>query len=293
MTRSRRARATSLVLAVALAPALIAGSCRAPRTDVVLVGTVERTLVELSAPVPEALAELRCERGQHVRAGDVLARLDGTVLRAELAAGEAALVGARSRVLLADQEWERARQLGRADVASRQTLDRAGLERALSRAQEHEVQARLVALQKRFVDLELRAPVDGVVDQIPFDRGERVPAGAVVVVLLADGAPWVRVWLPERALAQVGPGTPATVRVDAVDETLDARVLDVGREPAFTPHYALTERERGHLVYETRVELVGARAQRLRPGLPAQVTIALAGAPAETSGATEPARAAP
>jgi hypothetical protein len=30
-------------------------------------------------------------------------------------------------------------------------------------------------------------------------------------------------------------------------------VLDVSREPEFTPHFALTERDRVHLVYETRV----------------------------------------
>ena len=50
------------------------------------------------------------------------------------------------------------------------------------------------------------------------------------------------------------------------------RVLDVAREPEFTPHYALTERDRVHLVYETRVRIEDAPAS-LRPGVPAQVRL--------------------
>jgi HlyD family secretion protein len=68
------------------------------------------------------------------------------------------------------------------------------------------------------------------------------------------------------------PGTPAQVRVDGIDHPLRASVLDVARDPEFTPHYALTERDRVHLVYETRVRLLDAPAE-LRPGLPAQVRI--------------------
>ena len=46
----------------------------------------------------------------------------------------------------------------------------------------------------------------------------------------------------------------------------------MAREPEFTPHYALTERDRVHLVYETRVRLQDA-PPGLRPGLPAEVEI--------------------
>jgi HlyD family secretion protein len=111
-----------------------------------------------------------------------------------------------------------------------------------------------------------------VVDQIPFDAGERVPMGAVVAVVLADGDPWVRVWIPEDRFVQVVPGTDAEIRIDGLDESLAGRVLDVAREPEFSPHYALTERDRVHLVYETRVGIRGAPAS-LRPGVPAEVRI--------------------
>jgi HlyD family secretion protein len=269
--------------ALALAPLADVAACGRASDDVTLVGSVERTAVEVSAPLAESILEITCAHGQHVRRGEVLARLDPALLEAEVAAGEATLAGAKSRLAVTDQDWERVRRLGSEEVASRQAIDRAGLERAEAHASLRAATARLAAAQKRLRDLVLVSPVDGVVDQIPFDAGERVPAGAVVAVVLADGAPWVRVWLPERALAAVGPAATAEVRVDGVPQVLAGRVLDVGREPEFTPHYALTERERGHLVYEARVEIEGEAAHALRPGIPAQVTLRLAPTDAGTT----------
>ena len=112
-----------------------------------------------------------------------------------------------------------------------------------------------------------------MLDQLPFEPGERVPAGSVVAVLLETSAPWVRVWVPERSFATVSPGAPAEIEVDGIPGVMTGRVLDVAREPQFTPHYALTERDRVHLVYQVRVEIVDA-PENLRPGIPARVRLA-------------------
>jgi HlyD family secretion protein len=146
------------------------------------------------------------------------------------------------------------------------------LERAEAHARRREAEALLAAAIKRRQDLELKAPAAGTLDQIPFEPGERVPAGAVVAVILEDGDPWVRVWIPEDRFARVGPGTRAEIRIDGLAGTLGGHVLDVAREPEFTPHYALTERDRVHLVYEARVRIEDAPAG-IRPGLPAEVRI--------------------
>ena len=96
--------------------------------------------------------------------------------------------------------------------------------------------------------------------------------GGVLAVLLDDGDPWVRVWIPERRFVDVQPGTPAEIRLDGREAPLVGRVLDIAREPAFTPHFALTERDRAHLVYRARVVIPGAPTT-LRPGVPADVRL--------------------
>jgi HlyD family secretion protein len=237
-----------------------------------LVGSVERTAVELVAPIAEVVAALPVGRGGAVAPGDVVVRLDSTLARAELAAAEAALAGARTADRVAEHELERLRGLRRRRVASEQDLDRAELQRDEATARLREAAAHLDAARKRVDDLVLRAPSEGVVDQLPYEVGERVPAGAVVAVILEQSDPWVRVWVPETAAARVRPGTRAEIAVDGLEAPLAGRVLDVSREPAFTPHYALTERDRVHLVYETRVEIEGAPAG-LRPGVGATVRL--------------------
>ena len=270
--RSRRGSAGArLARAVALLCVACAG-CGEAAPELSLVGTVERTEVELVAPVSETLIAVHAQRGERVKTGQLLIELDRTYARVEVARAAAALVASHSAQLVARQEHERARNLRSNHVLSQQDLDRARLAEDEARARVHEAEAQVAAAHKRESDLSLVAPVAGVLDQLPFDAGERVPAGAVLAVLLSDGLPWVRVWVPEESYVRVAPGTPAEIQIDGVGRTLQGRVLDISRDPEFTPHYALTERDRVHLVYETRVSILDAPPE-LRPGAPAQVRI--------------------
>lgn len=250
-------------------------ACADDDGNLTLVGSVEHTLVEVVAPVSETIVEVAVRRGQAVAPGDLLVHLDPTIAEAEIARAQAVLSGAQTAVILAQHELERAQSLRGARIASQQALERAQLQRSEAYARLREAEALLAVAQKQRRDLDLVSPTAGRVDQLPFDPGERVPPGAVVAVLLAEGDPWVRVWIPQDRFARVRPGLPAEIRIDGIDRSLRGEVLDVTREPAFTPHFALTERERAHLVYEARVVIHDA-PDALRPGMPADVHLLLA-----------------
>ncbi|MGH0038141.1 MAG: HlyD family secretion protein [Myxococcota bacterium] len=272
-TRSiRRVRSRDAVGVALGVVGLLATACQPGPGELELVGTVERTLVELVAPESETIVSVLAQRGQRVAAGAPIVQLDDTFAAAEVARAEAGLAGARTGETVARQELTRARRLRKDRVLSVQDLDRARLAYDEAAARLREAEALLAAARKRVRDLSLDAPVGGVVDQLPFDPGERVPAGAVVAVLVADGDPWVRVWVPETAYVRTLPGVEAEIRIDGIEGALRGSVLDVARQPEFTPHYALTERDRVHLVYETRVRIENA-PETLRPGVPAEVTI--------------------
>lgn len=269
--RRVRPRPVGLVLL-----ALVA--CGGEGTALRVVGTVERTLIEVVAPVAETLVALPVVRGQPVVAGAVLARLDPTLAEAEVARAEAALAGARTARVIASHDLARLEGLRRSQVASEQDLERAQLTHDEAETRLREAEPMLAAARKRLADLTLTSPSAGIVDQLPFDVGERVPAGGVVAVVLDEAAPWVRVWIPERLASRVQAGLPARIHIDGVAGPLAGRLLDVAHEPEFTPHYALTERERVHLVYEARVVIEDA-PPGLRPGLPAEVDLPI-GTPA-------------
>lgn len=272
MTRCLRCAFPQVSLAAFLCLPLAA--CSDADAPLVLVGSVERTLVELAAPAAETIDAILVRRGQAVVAGETVARLDATVARADLARADATIAAARSGEAIAAHDLERVRNLGRKRITTPQDLERARLAWEEAAARLREAEATADVARKRLDDLELRSPAAGTVDQIPFESGERVPAGAVLVVLERAEPPWVRTWIPERATGRLRPGALARIAPDGGAPPVTGCLGHVTREPEFTPHYALTERERAHLVYEARIELA-AEGHGLRSGTPVTVTFAL------------------
>jgi HlyD family secretion protein len=261
---------TKRILIVA---SILLGACG--RSEVFhLAGSVERTTLEIAAPVSEVIVEVPVEPGSRVDAREVLIRLDSEVAEAELKAGQAALSAAQASLVEAEREFSRQEELNKRRVASPQQLDRARRQRDEAVAIVAEKEARIAQANKHLRDLTIQSQVAGVVDQLPYELGERVPAGGVVAVVQSDEKPWVRIWVPARAVALVTPEARAEVRVEGLRERVTGHLEDLAREPEFTPHYALTERESAHLVFRARVVLDDAPPD-LRPGLPAQVKLIL------------------
>jgi HlyD family secretion protein len=276
-------RCRELGVAVVLVSVAVTTGCGGGVEVYELVGSIERTTLELAAPVSEVLVEIPVELGAHVRPGEVIARLDPEVAAAELEASEASLAAAEAAVVETQGEFERADRLARSRVGSRQAQDEARRFRDEAVAVLAERKARLAQARKRLDDLTIVSQDGGTVDQLPFEEGERVPAGGVVAVVQTEEKPWVRVWIPSRAVARITDEAWAEVTVRGLERTLRGSIEDVAREPEFTPHYALTERESEHLVFRARVVLQDA-PEDLRPGLAAEVKLFVPGRDESSTG---------
>jgi HlyD family secretion protein len=143
---------------------------------------------------------------------------------------------------------------------------------AQAEAQLAAVQAQLTAEEQRLSNLAITATVSGTLDSLPWNTGERVGMGSQVAVLLAEGAPYARVYIPETSRVAVTTGASLVVHVDGVAEPLTGRVRWISQDPAFTPYYALNSAERSRLVYMAEVQLPDS-ASTLPAGLPAQVEL--------------------
>jgi HlyD family secretion protein len=140
--------------------------------------------------------------------------------------------------------------------------------------------AALDAARAQVAELELSlarhsviAPRSGIVDALPYELGERPPRGAPVVVLLAAGAPYARVYIPETKRVAVAPGDPAIVRIDGTDRDWKAEVRYISSEAAFTPYFALNERERGRLFFLAEFVLTEPEAANLPTGMPVEALL--------------------
>jgi len=243
-------------------------------------------------------ARVEQARATELRAARRLAELERGPRVEEISAARARLEGAQSQLVADDKALKRAAELVKRGLLSDSDLDDARARQEVSVADRDAAAAQLselvtgtrieeldqaradleaarAALAQQTVDLdrlELRAPVAGVVDTIPYKRGNRPPAGATVMVLLADTAPYARIFVPETVRARVAPGMRASVRVDGIPDPVPGRVRTVSSESVFTPYFALTERDRSRLAYVGEVTLLGEGVDRIPAGLPVEVT---------------------
>jgi len=156
----------------------------------------------------------------------------------------------------------------------------AELERGTRSEVLEQASASLAGARAQVAELELslarhtvRAPRAGVIDALPYKLGERPPRGAPVAVLLAAGQPYARVFIPEPQRASVKAGSPATVRIDGTDHDWHGVLRYVSSDAAFTPYYALNERDRSRLSFLAEIVLTEPAAAALPTGMPVEVTM--------------------
>lgn len=126
--------------------------------------------------------------------------------------------------------------------------------------------------QQKLDELTIVSTRDGVLDNLPYNLGERVSVGSIVAVVQADNSPFARVYVPEPYRVKLTQGTKLQVHVDGVEQTYQGTVRWIANEPSFTPYYALTENERARLMYLAEIDL-SDDAQNLPSGIPAQVDL--------------------
>ncbi len=256
---------------------------------------------QLLLRLDDARASVRVDEAR-ARVAETEARLAELVRgpRSELlSAARAEVTGAETELEFRDAELRRIRDVHARGLTSADTLDRARaardaaastldqrrarLEELLAgttveelRQAEAAVAAAAAALEAVEIDLArhaLTAPVAGVIDSRLLEAGERPQPGQPVLVLLTGEQPYARVYVPEALRVTVAPGARATIYVDGLDAALDGRVRWVASEAAFTPYFALTERDRGRLAFLAKVDIVEDRA-RLPDGVPVEVVLA-------------------
>lgn len=132
--------------------------------------------------------------------------------------------------------------------------------------------AMLTSEQKKLSNLTITAKRDGILDNLPWNLGERVTAGSPVAIVLAGKVPFARVYIPEPYRVQIKIGDKLTVQVDGLAQSLLGTVRWIATEPAFTPYYALNQAERANLMYLAEVILPDSAAD-LPSGIPTQVLL--------------------
>ncbi len=215
-----------------------------------------------------------------------------------IVAAQANVQGAKDELAFRVTDLDRAQQVHELNLASSDLRDRARAARDNAKANLENLQANLDELLTGTTPEELRqaeealsqagariaslqidlerhssvAPVDGIVDSLLFEVGERPAIGQPMAILLSGRQPYARVFVPEAMRVHVMPGTSAKIFVDGLEDPLSGRVRWVASDAAFTPYFALTEHDRGRLSFAAKVDVLNADT-RLPDGVPVEVEL--------------------
>ena len=218
------------------------------------------------------------------------ARAERDALRQQRDAAAAALRQARAALAAAEAN-QRTVSVRRLDVAAAQAQvrqaeaategARAGLvalrqreqEVAAARAAVAQAEAALALALAARDQTVLRAPLAGTVIARQLEVGDFAAPGTPILTVADLTRAYLRVFVPETAIARVRLGHPVEVRVDAFpDRVFRGRVREVASRAEFTPGNVQTREERTKLVFAVRIEVPNPDGL-LKPGLPADAVI--------------------
>lgn len=273
--RPRRGRQvlgiTALITALAFALAgWRYGMPRTTQAEVVRAGPSESVLkgpgildalrkASVSASIQGVITTLAVDVGDPIRAGDVVALLQSTDLKAERESRLASHEATRKAVALAEAELRKAHAardnahsvLGRREAlihtgaTSRATLEDAqtSMEQSLAevaraeaavsqaRATEASAEAAVRVAEAQLEKATIRAPIDGVVVARRMDIGDLVVPGSVIVDIVDPQSVVLSARFDESAIARVTKGQPVRLLFTATgDAATPGEIRRIGRE---------------------------------------------------------------
>jgi len=165
--------------------------------------------------------------GQQVKAGQLLAQLDGVDYRLAADASKAQVASAQANLELASAEFKRYTGLREQNFISAAELERreANYKAALFQLQQTQAQAASQGNQTAYTSL--FADVSGVVTAVDMELGQVVGAATPVVRVAQDGPRDAVFAVPEDTVGSIQLGMPADVRVWASGAVLPGVVREI------------------------------------------------------------------
>ena len=208
--------------------------------SVTLTGTIaSRTENNVSFRTSGQIEERFADVGDHVRKGQVLARLDARTQMADVKSATAGVAAADAQVRQAAAAFARAQNLLERGFTTRRDFDQADQALKVATANAESARAQLRSTTEALSFTELRADADGIVTDRQLEVGETAQAAATVFTIAWDGP---RVALfdiyeglllqgrepPEVAVSLVSdPSVTTKGRIRQVAPSVDARTATV------------------------------------------------------------------
>jgi membrane fusion protein (multidrug efflux system) len=257
-TPSLRAPSLALVLALGLGP--VAGGCspntaaqlpsaeteRAQPIGVQVVSVTRgsvgyeaeigshllpRRAVDLAADVTARVQRIYVEEGDHVRAGQILIRLDSSHARAMAAQSAAMASSAQVQAAQLAREHDRLAPLAERGAVAVSETDQLAASRDAALANAEASRSARGAATTTLRSYVIRAPFDGIVESLPAEVGQVASSGGATLLRLLDMSEVeARVKVSESLLPSIDVGGVASAHLSSLDLHVEGRIERVGFE---------------------------------------------------------------
>src|SRR6266568_2477883 len=217
------------------------------------------------------IVEEPIEEGQHIKAGDVLARIDDRDYQAQLRQAIAIRDVAKANLHLLQDKADRARYLIKTGAISTDDFETAITAAEVAQAELGRDEAAIDYAKFNVNQCVITSPINGIIlkkyrelgDTINFGGQIQAGGGATDIAQLADTDDMrAEVDINEADIAKVGIGSPATVALDSYpDKQFDAALVKV---------YPAADRQKGTVKVE--VQIGRPDLQIIKPEMSAKVS---------------------
>lgn len=181
-------------------------------------GSIEgKTSATISAKLAGRIEQVMVQEGQHVNAGDALARLESVELANSVRTAKDAVTKAKINYDLALMDYNRYQTLYTQGAISQQTLDTAEAKKRISQADLSSATNSQSSAVEQYGYGVITAPVDGVVANVTATVGQVVSPGAALMTVQDISEVYAVVNIEQKDLGLVKQGQTAEVMVDTYD----------------------------------------------------------------------------
>ncbi|HEV7612936.1 MAG TPA: efflux RND transporter periplasmic adaptor subunit [Steroidobacteraceae bacterium] len=175
------------------------------------------------------VAAIYVEAGDHVKRGQLLARLNVSVLEPQVANLQASLEQARAEAELADAEYHRAQAVGASGALSAEETQRRKSAAVTAAAKVKVAAAQLAEAQAKLARAAVRAPADGIILTRNVEVGQTATSGGEALFRLSEGGEVeLRGQVAEQDLPLLKVGQLVNVRLTGTTRVYPGRVRLLG-----------------------------------------------------------------
>jgi len=238
-----------------------------------LTGYIDGEYTYISSGASGTLQQLKVQRGQLVKKGELLYELDPEPEASSVKAAQANIGNLEAQVNFSKLQLERQQNLFNENATSKMELERAQASYDSVVQELASTKATLVELQWSLGQKSVTAPVDGRIFDTFYQEGEQIPMYRPALALLAPENIQVIFFLPEEQRSLLKVGQPITFGCDSCDGQTPAKVSYISPEAQYTPPLIYSKDTREKLVFLTRARMKPEVAKNFLPGQPIDVYV--------------------